>query len=560
MRVNNVIKLSESLHTWFHSHRIRVTVDVDAAAVARAADRAALAQLAALTLTCAVSAEDPTPFVQPIVSRLASNDQSVIKRIIETTRRELPDSDANAGASAGAAASSASSTAELEELHSTIDDLRANQDSLQVALDSAIGEKRQLLAVVADLELRVRDAERHARTTADALAAARNAPPPLVDPRAAAAAATAAAEEEIAQLRAELEQREAELSAAKRQIEHAQKLERQLLQANDDAELAREATERARIAEAALVRMREKMDQFNMIKQQLDDANAQLAARADAGGANANAVADDDLNAIEVGRLRAQLSAVQLSLQARDGECARLRTQALEAENQIAELQQLASAASAVAATGGGDSSATSSSWQDESSSAAAAAATDAELTRLRADNASLRQQLAAAAAATTTTTSTTSTTSIVPVAVVAAGDDATRLLNEARERITALTTDKTRLEGYLKTAKQMIREMRSKEKVEKDTVDTSATRDLSATVDELRQQLSAKEEALSKLNARLEESTRLAQREQQLMLTAFFEAGLELQRLKVGARSTTGGQQSFLQRQRAAANKRERL
>jgi hypothetical protein len=558
MRVNNVIKLSESLHTWFHSHRIRVTVDVDAAAVARAADRAALAQLAALALTCAVSAEDPTPFVQPIVSRLAPTDQSVIKRVIETTRRELPsDSDASHAAAGGAAASSASSTsaAEVDELHSTIDDLRANQDSLQVALDSAIGEKRQLLAVVADLELRVRDAERQARTTAEALAAARNAPPPLVDPRAAAAAATAAAEEEIAQLRAELEQREAELSAAKRQIEHAQKLERQLLQANDDAELAREATERARIAEAALVRMREKMDQFNMIKQQLDDANAQLAARADAGGAAATGAADDDLNAIEVGRLRAQLSAVQLSLQARDGECARLRTQALEAENQIAELQQLASAhatTTVVAAAGAGESP-SSSSWQDESSGAAA----DAELARLRADNASLRQQLSAATtiAPATNTTPITSTTS-----GGGGGEDSTRLLNEARERINALTADKTRLEGYLKTAKQMIREMRSKEKVEKETVDTSATRDLSATVDELRQQLTAKEDALSKLNARLEESTRLAQREQQLMLTAFFEAGLELQRLKVGARSTTGGQQSFLQRQRAAANKRERL
>jgi hypothetical protein len=103
MRVNNVIKLSESLHTWFHSHRIRVTVDVDAAAVARAADRAALAQLAALTFTCAVSAEDPTPFVQPIVSRLAPNHQSVIKRIIETTRREVVDS-ADSSSSGAAAA------------------------------------------------------------------------------------------------------------------------------------------------------------------------------------------------------------------------------------------------------------------------------------------------------------------------------------------------------------------------------------------------------------------------------------------------------------------------
>jgi chromosome segregation ATPase len=440
----------------------------------------------------------------------------------------------------------------MDELQSTVDDLRANQDSLQVALDSAIGEKRQLLAVVADLELRVRDAERQARTTADALAAARNAPPPLVDPRTAAAAATAAAEEEIAQLRAELEQREAELSAAKRQIEHAQKLERQLLQATDDAELAREASERARIAEAALVRMREKMDQFNMIKQQLDDANAQLAARNDA-GASASGVADDDLNAIEIGRLRAQVSAVQLSLQARDSECARLRTQALEAENQIHELQQIASAAPINTTLPGGGESSSTSSWQDENSNATA----DAEVARLRSENASLRQQLAARPVATPPPTqATTQATTTMPV-----GDaDATRLLNEARERINTLTADKTRLEGYLKTAKQMIREMRSKDKVEKESVDASATRDLSATVDELRQQLAAKEDALSKLSARLEESTRLAQREQQLMLTAFFEAGLELQRLKVGARSNTGGQQSFLQRQRAAANKRERL
>lgn len=541
MRVNNVIKLSEALHSWFAAHHLRVPVTVDAAAVARAADRGAVAHLVALVLTAVVSSDAPAPFVQAILSRLGPAHQSVIKRCIETLRP--PPVDSAGGADAGGHASAA----ELDELHATVDELRAELDSLQAALDSALGEKRQLLAVVSDLELRVRDAERQARAAADALAAARNAPPPLVDPKAAAAAATAAAEEEITQLRNELAQREAELSAAKRQIEHAQKLERQLLNATDDAELAREATQRAAVAEAALARMRDRMDQFNTIKQQLDDANAQLAARADAKPL-ATGADDGTVAAAEVGRLRAQLSAAQLSLQSREAEVARLRTQSLEAESQIHELQQLAHTAAAAApgaslaaaaAPAGG-------SWLDESS------ATDAaELARLRAENAALK---AAAAASATAVAAAPAVVGAAPVS-----DETQRLLNEARERINALTIDKTRLEGYLKTAKQMIRDMRSKEKSDKDAQEATATRDLSQTVDELRQQVAAKDEALSKLTARLDESARLAQREQQLMLTAFYEAGLELQRLKGGARAGTG-QQSFLQRQRAAANKRDRL
>jgi chromosome segregation ATPase len=566
MRVNNVIKLSEALHAFFQAHSLRILVDVDAAAVARAADRAALCKLVALSLTCVVSCDEPAPFVHAILQRLTPAHQSVIKRCIECLRPR----DDGAASSAGSGAASSSShqqhvvdkatAAELEELHNAVDELRASHDSLQAALDSALGEKRQLLAVVSDLELRVRDAERQSRSAAEALQAARNAPPPMVDPKAAAAAATAAAEEEIAQLRAELEQREAELSAAKRQIEHAQKLERQLLQATDDAELAREATQRATVAEAALARMRDKMDQFNTIKQQLEDATAQLAARADvklaAGGA-----ADDAggaATAAEVGRLRAQLSAAQLSLQSRETECARLRTQSLESDSQIRELQQLVHAhahaaplAGAATASGGA---AAASSWLEESG----AANSDAELARLRAENATLAAALAAANAA----TAAAAAPSPALMTLAPASDESQRLLNEARDRINALTIDKTKLEGFLKTAKQMIRDMRSKEKSYKDAQDASATRDLSATVDELRQQLTAKDDALAKLNARLEESARLAQREQQLMLTAFYEAGLELQRLKGGARGGGGGasQQSFLQRQRAAANTRDRL
>jgi chromosome segregation ATPase len=557
MRVNNVIKLSEALHAFFQAHSLRILVDVDAAAVARAADRAALCKLVALALTCVVCCDEPAPFVHAILQRLTPAHQSVIKRCIECLRPRDNAADASAAAASHPSVDSATA-AELDELHNTVDELRASHDSLQAALDSALGEKRQLLAVVSDLELRVRDAERHSRSAAEALQAARNAPPPMVDPTAAAAAATAAAEEEIAQLRAELEQREAELSAAKRQIEHAQKLERQLLQATDDAELAREATQRATVAEAALARMRDKMDQFNTIKQQLEDATAQLAARADV-RLPAGTAADDAAGAAtaaEVGRLRAQLSAAQLSLQSRETECARLRTQSLESDSQIRELQQLvhahahaAPAAGAATPVSGGGAAAAASSWLEESG----AANSDAELARLRAENAALAAALAAANAA---------APSPALMTLAPASDESQRLLNEARDRINALTIDKTKLEGFLKTAKQMIRDMRSKEKSYKDAQDASATRDLSATVDELRQQLTAKDDALAKLNARLEESARLAQREQQLMLTAFYEAGLELQRLKGGARGGGGGasQQSFLQRQRAAANKRDRL
>ena len=105
-----------------------------------------------------------------------------------------------------------------------------------------------------------------------------------------------------------------------------------------------------------------------------------------------------------------------------------------------------------------------------------------------------------------------------------------------------------------------MIRDLRSKEKSEKDERDAQVAATHAAALAQVREQLAEKDEALNKLSARLEESARLAQREQQLMMTAFYEAGLEMQRIKGAGRAGNSGGQSFLQRQRAAANKRDRL
>eukprot|EP01112_Ceratiomyxa_fruticulosa_P023585 TRINITY_DN9086_c0_g2_i1.p1 TRINITY_DN9086_c0_g2~~TRINITY_DN9086_c0_g2_i1.p1 ORF type:complete len:744 (-),score=212.05 TRINITY_DN9086_c0_g2_i1:96-2327(-) len=105
--------------------------------------------------------------------------------------------------------------------------------------------------------------------------------------------------------------------------------------------------------------------------------------------------------------------------------------------------------------------------------------------------------------------------------------------LKLALEKITVLTTDKGRLEGYVRTAKAMIRDLREKgnqltldeqEKIKKRYEEVVST---------LQTQLLEKDKEIQLHKRRYEEGNESSQREQKLLITAFYEMGLEIQRLK---------------------------
>merc|ERR1712000_349581 len=110
--------------------------------------------------------------------------------------------------------------------------------------------------------------------------------------------------------------------------------------------------------------------------------------------------------------------------------------------------------------------------------------------------------------------------------------------------------------------AKTMLKDYRSKDKLQSLKEKNESQSQLAEInksnelmINELKRQLAEQDEKTAALSARLEDSAAKAQREQKLMVTAFYEAGLELQRLKAGNRTSstkTKQTKSFLQRQRA--------
>jgi chromosome segregation ATPase len=116
--------------------------------------------------------------------------------------------------------------------------------------------------------------------------------------------------------------------------------------------------------------------------------------------------------------------------------------------------------------------------------------------------------------------------------------------LKSAAEKIATLSADKSRLEGYLRTAKTMIKELREQkqevqaqevQKMKKQFEDTiqSLQKQLEDTTLSLRNQLKEKEKEVEMVKRLFEEGKESSAREQKLMISAFYEMGLELQRLK---------------------------
>jgi len=105
--------------------------------------------------------------------------------------------------------------------------------------------------------------------------------------------------------------------------------------------------------------------------------------------------------------------------------------------------------------------------------------------------------------------------------------------LKASNEKLAALSTEKTKLEGYLRTAKQMIREERSKIKDVQSSQMAQAQTQYEEAVQSLKNQLKDKERELTHFKNLLEESKESSSREQRLLSSAFYELGLDLQRLK---------------------------
>jgi len=110
---------------------------------------------------------------------------------------------------------------------------------------------------------------------------------------------------------------------------------------------------------------------------------------------------------------------------------------------------------------------------------------------------------------------------------------DLTLKLRAAAEKIAVLSTEKSKLEGYLRTAKTMIREERSKTKDLPDQVSQKLQKQFEESIQLFKNQIKEKEKELASQKTLLEESKESSAREQRLMSSALYEMGLELQRLK---------------------------
>eukprot|EP01114_Cavostelium_apophysatum_P013385 TRINITY_DN3232_c0_g1_i1.p1 TRINITY_DN3232_c0_g1~~TRINITY_DN3232_c0_g1_i1.p1 ORF type:complete len:700 (+),score=248.55 TRINITY_DN3232_c0_g1_i1:182-2281(+) len=111
-------------------------------------------------------------------------------------------------------------------------------------------------------------------------------------------------------------------------------------------------------------------------------------------------------------------------------------------------------------------------------------------------------------------------------------GDSAVKL-KAALEKVTVLTNEKTKLEGYLRTAKTMIRDERDKSKSQQGAASQNVIKQYEDTINMLNNQIKENDKEISHLKGLLEESRESSAREQKLLSSALYEMGLELQRLK---------------------------
>eukprot|EP01113_Clastostelium_recurvatum_P031446 TRINITY_DN3926_c0_g1_i2.p1 TRINITY_DN3926_c0_g1~~TRINITY_DN3926_c0_g1_i2.p1 ORF type:complete len:713 (-),score=243.35 TRINITY_DN3926_c0_g1_i2:201-2339(-) len=112
--------------------------------------------------------------------------------------------------------------------------------------------------------------------------------------------------------------------------------------------------------------------------------------------------------------------------------------------------------------------------------------------------------------------------------------DELIEKLRVSSEKITTLTNDKARLEGFLRTAKSMIKDLRERGGAIATEEQEKAKKRYEGIIESYQNQLGEKDKEVQLYKKTFDEARQSSQREQQLMITAFYEMGLELQKLKV--------------------------
>ncbi|KAL6069590.1 Protein Hook 3 [Balamuthia mandrillaris] len=103
--------------------------------------------------------------------------------------------------------------------------------------------------------------------------------------------------------------------------------------------------------------------------------------------------------------------------------------------------------------------------------------------------------------------------------------------LQTLEEQNKKLSADKLRLEGYLRTAKTMIRELRQQNKDTQSAELNSVRQTYENAIQMLKNQLHEKQRELDMHKNVLKESKECSEREQRLLVSAFYEMGLQLAR-----------------------------
>jgi len=100
---------------------------------------------------------------------------------------------------------------------------------------------------------------------------------------------------------------------------------------------------------------------------------------------------------------------------------------------------------------------------------------------------------------------------------------------NVSKEKNDSLMNEKLRLEGYLRTAKKMIKELRMQTQVDAEKL--KGKKELEETLDVLRAQIQDKEKEIKQLKETIRESSESTEREQRLLVSSFYDVGLQLAR-----------------------------
>eukprot|EP00163_Fabomonas_tropica_P020028 TRINITY_DN351_c0_g1_i10.p1 TRINITY_DN351_c0_g1~~TRINITY_DN351_c0_g1_i10.p1 ORF type:complete len:913 (-),score=392.31 TRINITY_DN351_c0_g1_i10:2361-5099(-) len=111
--------------------------------------------------------------------------------------------------------------------------------------------------------------------------------------------------------------------------------------------------------------------------------------------------------------------------------------------------------------------------------------------------------------------------------------EDAKAQLKTVQTKMAQLAEEKSRLDSYLHSAKKMIQELQKKNEDMQKKESGRSDVQVQEAVASLKAQINEKEKEISFLKRMREESKESSRREERLIISAFYELGLELQRLK---------------------------